>query len=280
MTAGIESANNDIDNIYAVYISGQTQAASTGVESAGTDLNQRYSALVYGSAAPNSGIRARSTNQDLSAIFAAKGTVTEALSLYPTSSRSVTISASANTLSTSESTVLSGEVYNATAVDFGDTRTGYGLIYSMGTGIPWPQDVTQPSPNGGGWIYDTTALEGLTMLAGTYAPTATLKFNAVAEAIIADVYYRVYKRSSGGAYTQLVACKITNKTFDYDVVTVMATGWTNTTGASATFSVGDKLYVDICVDITANSASDYDDLYVSMEYGPHGALATPGFLAA
>ncbi|MDD2765580.1 MAG: hypothetical protein PHE83_16580 [Opitutaceae bacterium] len=81
--SNLNAAGADLDTLYTFNVGGTTTPALTGFKAAGTDINTRYYPLVNGgSARANIGMIAAS-GQDLSQIFAAKGTVYVQGTSYP-----------------------------------------------------------------------------------------------------------------------------------------------------------------------------------------------------
>lgn len=70
MSNAIASNGVPLAAIFAQYQSGQTKARASGVADAGTDTSNLYANIIYGSAAPATGVQ--SQNADLSTLYAAK----------------------------------------------------------------------------------------------------------------------------------------------------------------------------------------------------------------
>lgn len=278
MASGYESNGTDLDSIFASYVTGHTQAPITGEEVLGADLNTRYDKLSYGSAAPATGTE--SGGNDLNTIFAKKGTVVQALTLYPTNTNSVTMS-TAKELSTSSSFASAFSSY--AFVNDDDVRSGWGEIPSQSTNLYWPQLGSEPSPSGKGFLWDVTTLEGLSMPAGTWTPALGFEFVAISSGLTVDVVCRIYKRSDTGVYTLIAACEKSSVVLDYQTLVEVSSGWTgNVTSGSTTFSTGDKLYVDVILDILAGpNATMYTQLNLYGNFASVSmSLATPGYIAA
>lgn len=274
MASGIQKNGNDLDNILALYVSG-AKAPTTGIEIAGSDAKNRWSKLSDGTAPAVTHIE--SAGADLNTIFAAKGTVLAPLELYTTNTHSTTLSTS-NELSLTPATSSSSFMFGS-AVDESDTRLGWGELEAQFHSAGWPQFGAIPAPTGKGFLWDATTLVGTNIAAGVWTPTVVLEFVAVAEGITGTIHVRAFKRSSGGAYTAIVNCSA-SVTLTFNSLTVVSSGWSGNTGTAVSFGTGDKLYVDYMFDITANSASGFDDLEAFFTNGSSTGIITPGYVVA
>jgi hypothetical protein len=275
MASGIETAGVDLDTILAPYVTGEVKAPTTGIEVAGSDICNRYTKLSLGSAPSPTGIKA--AGADLNAIFAAKGTVVKPLSLFTTATPSTTLG-TANELSLTPAANSTGSFFGS-AVDESDTRLGWGELEAQFHTTGWPQLGSIPAPTGKGFLWDATTLVGTDIVAGTWTPTVVIEFVAVANGIVATIHVRAFKRSSVGAYTLIVDCSH-SVTLPHGNLTVINSGWSGNTGAAVSFGAGDQLYVDYMVDITANSASGFDDLEAFFTNGNSTSILTPGYVIA
>ena len=264
-----------LDAVLAAYVAGEAKAPVTGIQIAGSDIRNRYTKLSLGSAPSLTHVQA--AGADLNAIFAAKGTVIKALSLFTTATPSTTLG-TANELSLTAAG-NSGSAFFGSAVDENDTRMGWGELEAQFHNTGWPQFGSIPAPTGKGFLWDATTLVGTDIAAGTWTPTVVLEFNAVAEAITGSIHVRAFKRSSGGAYTAIVNCAA-SVNLPFNNVTVVNSGWTGNTGGAISFATGDKLYVDYMFDITANSASGIDFLEAFFTFGSSTSILTPGYVIA
>lgn len=140
------------------------------------------------------------------------------------------------------------------------TAINYGEIYSQGTASAWASASSAPSPDGGGWIWDVTTLEGLTVNAQTWTPVITIKRTGSTGSLRCILYVRVYKFDGVTTYTLIVACESSELTIT-DIDSVVSS-WTNNVSADVAFTTGDKLYVDVIAYITHNGllGSDSFDL--------------------
>lgn len=154
--------------------------------------------------------------------------------------------------------------------------TGWGELYARGFTGTWPNAGAEPAPSGNGWILDSTFLEAKQISAGNWTPTLKLA-TSVASGITVSVYCRAYKRSSAGVYTLIARAS--------------KTGWALTSTASAqalstvavaspvNFETGDKLYIDIQCQITANTGnSNTATINVYENGGSNEAYVTPGWV--
>jgi hypothetical protein len=158
---------------------------------------------------------------------------------------------STSTLSTAKSLLAVGtsttSTSNTTKVG---TLTGYGEVYAAGFGANWPALGSLGSPSGNGALYDTTALEGQTFVAGNWS--AQLRLHTSVAGITADLYLRLYKYNAG-AYTLIGTLTAPG--------TTLTTSLTNyafaaTSMAATPFATGDKLYLDFWADVTANTTGN------------------------
>jgi hypothetical protein len=130
-------------------------------------------------------------------------------------------------------------------------QTAWGELHSQAFATAWPVSGAIGAASGHGWILDATTLEGQLIAAGNWTPTLNLRYLSANGTATADIHVRAFKRSSGGTYTQigtdmvLAAQAITSATAQYTFAA--------TSEAAMSFSVGDKLYIDIWLNITANA---------------------------
>lgn len=156
----------------------------------------------------------------------------------------------------------------ATYSNFG-TGTGYIEIASQGQVGTCAGSIGNPS--GLGFLYDVTSLEGKQFIAGSWSANIRLNASQFVQAngtgltqagtLTADLYVRVYIRSSSGTYTQI--CQMVNSSQSItSTFTTYGTGGstpnsgsftTTTSVASPVFQTGDKLYIDVWANITANA---------------------------
>lgn len=130
-------------------------------------------------------------------------------------------------------------------------QTAWGELHSQTFASAWPVSGAIGVASGHGWLLDATTLEGQLIAAGNWTPTLNLRYISSNGTATADIHVRAFKRSSGGVYTQigtdmvLAAQAITSATTQYT--------FSATSEAAMSFSVGDKLYIDIWLNITANA---------------------------
>lgn len=171
--------------------------------------------------------------------------MTTALTVYFSNEASGTLS-TANKLYSASGTPT--DANNATKLG---TATGWGEIYSQGTTNAWGAGASEPAPAGVGFLWDVTTLEGNDLIAGAY--TASVRLNMVgagAVNITSDIHARLYKRSSGGAYTLIGTCALTGQTIK---TTKTVFSLPLTTSANTSFATGDKLAVSITCNVTHNT---------------------------
>jgi hypothetical protein len=161
--------------------------------------------------------------------------------------------------------------------------TGFFEVPSQGTGSAETGFGSIQSPTDKGFLLDSTILEGQTLQAGNYTPVVRLT-SLSASAVpggtsTADIILRLYKRSAAGVYTQIASC-----TFAAQSLTSTVTTYTfgATSAASMDFATGDKLYVDIWLNITANTAwgvrlNRLSNDTVTFNGDPNAEVTTPGY---
>jgi len=173
-----------------------------------------------------------------------------ALTTFLTNTASATL-ATANQLYSISGNPATTNVYNRVG-----TATGYGECTAQGTTGAWAAGGTLPAPTGKGFLFDVTTLEGNQFAAANWNGTVRLNCaqngNAAPNAgtLTADIIMRAYKRSGGGVYTSIVTITLAGQT--------IPSGFTSfslptTAGSAMTFSTGDKLYVDVWLNVTANT---------------------------
>jgi hypothetical protein len=172
------------------------------------------------------------------------------------------------------------------------TATGYGEITSQGTTGAWAAAGSLPAPTGKGSLLDSTLLEGQQLLAGLH--TCYLRLNCAqggdskpnAGTLGAGLYVRLSKYH-GGTYTTLLTLSLTGQTIGSSYTTYTLTG---TAGSPTTFGSGDKLYVDIWVNVTSNgNGSSIQDIRLNrlstdsanmIGDATNAGIVTPGFISA
>ncbi len=172
------------------------------------------------------------------------------------------------------------------------TATGYGEITSHGTTSAWAAAGSLPAPTGKGFLLDSALLEGQQLLAGTH--TCYLRLNCAqggdskpnAGTLGAGFYVRLSKYH-GGTYTTLLTLSLTGQTIGSSYTTYTLTG---SAGSPTTFGSGDKLYVDIWVNVTSNgNGSSVQDIRLNrlstdsanmIGDATNAGVVTPGFISA
>lgn len=119
--------------------------------------------------------------------------------------------------------------------------TGYVEIFSQ-TGTA-SLNASLPAPDGKGWLFDATTLEGQTITAGNWSASFGAQDNA-GTGPVQGFTIRFYKRSSGGTYTSIGSLSIGSTT----ITTTRTTyNFSASSLSSMAFSTGDKLYVDLFI---------------------------------
>ncbi len=172
---------------------------------------------------------------------------------YGTATASGTV-ATCNTLVTSTG---AGAILKTTLIG---TSTGYGEIWSQGNAGAWPAAGSLGGVGPHGWL-SGTELEGNTLVGGNFTPTYVLRVSL--GSITADLYERVYLRTSGGVFTQIGSNMVKS---GVTITTIASTfAWPATSQPNQAFGVGDKLYRQFDMHILTNSTgSGVATLSVSM----------------
>lgn len=158
-------------------------------------------------------------------------------------------------------------------------NTGYSELFALGTVNSWSGAGSIGSPSGNGWLFDVTTLEAQTISAGNWTPTVRLQATGTTPSLTADIYVRAYKRSSGGVYTNIVTCLLSAQT----IASAANHAFSASSASSMGFATGDKLYLDMWLNVTANSGTPAA-VRVSEASGPLGvtnnfSIITPGYNA-
>lgn len=169
--------------------------------------------------------------------------------------------AASSTLSTANQLYASSGGSPATNATYSNFGTGTGFIEITSQGQVGTCVGSIGSPSGLGFLWDVTTLEAQQFLSGNWSAIVRLNASQFVQAtstgltqagtLTADIYVRAYRRSSAGTYTQLVSTILTGQS----IVSAFASYSLPSTsaGASATFATGEKLYIDIWANITANA---------------------------
>jgi len=106
------------------------------------------------------------------------------------------------------------------------------------------------------WVFDSSLLDTLQFFASSapgalpWTPSFKLK-SSPSGSVTADVHFRVFKRSSGGSYTLLaesVDSAVTLPAGTYESLTLPTV---NQASPSVVFNPGDRVYVDVLLNISA-----------------------------
>lgn len=176
---------------------------------------------------------------------------------------------------------------NLTKSSLVGTATGFGQLYAQGNAGAWLAHVgaitdVACNPDGNGFLYDTTTLEGMTVVAGTWSAVLTLEKLNSSGNITADLYVRAFKRSSGGVYTLIGTMELAGQSIPGSATTY---AFNATSLSSMAFSTGDKLYCDVWANVTANpGATSTTQILLGESSGVAGIagymqIATAGYQA-
>lgn len=168
----------------------------------------------------------------------------KALTLYPLISQPTATLATASSLAS-----VTGGTLGAVATTIG-TASGFGELYPEGTAQVWAAGAAIEAPTGHGWLYDTATLEGAQFFADFWQPSLSLTLSNGGTSITADVYFRVYKRSSTGVFTLINSFVALAQAIG---VTATAIAFTPARLAMQTLAAGDKIYTDCMLKITTAS---------------------------
>ncbi len=160
------------------------------------------------------------------------------------------------------------------------TATGYGEVYAQGNAAAWAAAGSATAPSGHGWLLDSTLLEGQEILLGNWTPT--LKLRVSSGTLVADIYARAYVYHSGGTYTLIGTVAYLGQTISTTTGTLTGTA---TSFAATTFATGDKLYIDVVMNITTPAAtgvtiSPYESNVANQGDATTISWTTPGYVAS
>lgn len=186
----------------------------------------------------------------------------------------------ATTLTTANQLVTDNTGSTSTDIDTKvGTATGYGEIFAQGSVANWPSGSGLWTPSGKGWLYDTTALEGKTIVAGSWSCLVRSRISA--GTITADVIINAYKyNATTAAFTLIGTMTLASQSFNTVNTNYTTTGTFN----PAVFGKGDKLYMDHGANVSvasANSACNWRPLTCNNAgLGRAGImeLTTPGYV--
>jgi|SRR5216684_1084241 len=196
--------------------------------------------------------------------------VTTPLTVYTLTANSTTL-ATAKTLATA----LGGTQAGTATTQLG-TATGYGEVYSQIHNPAWPALGAVAAPDGGGYILDSTILEGQTIPAGPWTPTFRVLLGAgtaTGDLIVVAYKYNINTLS----YTLIGICTFAGQS--------LTTGANFTWGATilpaASFGVGDRLYFETWTNITVSDATGTTIRWAQSSNATLGVatdqVITPGF---
>ncbi len=127
------------------------------------------------------------------------------------------------------------------------TATGWGEI--QGSSNPWGALGSIGSQSGGGWLLDSTLLEGQELIAGTWG--ASIRLSTSAGSITATITMRASKYNATSAtYTTIGSLTSTSVTINTTLTTFTLS---SANLPAMIFATGDKLYIDVWLDVTTNS---------------------------
>jgi hypothetical protein len=194
-----------------------------------------------------------------------------ALSLFGTKVASTTLS-TAGTLATA-----AGGVSSSSTVLVDTTGINFGQLYALGNAGAWPNLGSIGSPDGNGFLFDVTTLEGQQILAGTWTPTSRVSTSA--GTATADIITRVFVWMGPGLYAPF-------NTWIAPGVALSTVAATASPPAVAlpvlNFNVGHKLYMDVWANVTVNGLSAGATIKLSLSSTALGIAndtqtVTPGF---
>src|SRR6266567_4534692 len=130
--------------------------------------------------------------------------------------------------------------------------TGWITVYAQGNASAQTGAGSQPALADNGWIDDATTLQTNHLNSGTW--TFALGFETTTTGtFVADFHFRFYQRTSGGTRTligEAIASAQTIVSGSYTVLTPSVSA-----SASSTFATGDRLGLDVTVNITTNGTT-------------------------
>lgn len=142
---------------------------------------------------------------------------------------------------------------------------------------------SEPAVSGNGFIWDVTTLESQQIVAGNWTPI--IKLSCPGGSFVAEIHVRIFKRSSGGTYTQFTSGGVATDLVQTGVTisTAAATTFTAASLDAMSFVTGDKLYVDVVLNITTGNSNNTAANRVISLYengGANDVIVTPGYAAA
>lgn len=197
--------------------------------------------------------------------------MTTSLATYLTTTASATLS-SANQLSMS---TIAGTTTTTRNVAVGAGVSGYGECVAQGTASAWAASGSIGSPTGKGWFLDGSTLDGQDILSGTWTPKA--RHTLTAGTMTVDIYMRAYRYRSG-VYTLI---GIWSKTGVALSTSLVSSNLVTASESTVSFATGDRLYVDMWLNITTPNGSAGNLLVTECSVSGGGnisvELVTPGY---
>lgn len=171
--------------------------------------------------------------------------MTTALSVYYSNQASATLATGEALYTTS------GAPSVATPKTQLDNANGFGELIAKGTTTTWAALGAIGAPTGKGMFLDASALDGQQLVAGAWSANVRTGLNTSGYAANFDLYVRAYKYS-GGTYTQILSMVLAGNAFSGSTQSTYALS--GTTASATNFATGDKLYIDIWLNISGNTS--------------------------
>jgi hypothetical protein len=151
------------------------------------------------------------------------------------------------------------------------TGSGTGWVELAAQGGTSAFGVSQPAPDGRGFVLDSTVLAGQQIVAGPWILAQQVK--TTGGTVTGDVTIRVYRLESDGTFIPIVTATATGLTI----------GPSNTlaspptvTGRAVCFGTADRLYFDVFVDVVSGAITSAGGLRINRDSIASG-LTTPGY---
>lgn len=128
------------------------------------------------------------------------------------------------------------------------SSTGWGQLRASNGGGSWPALGAAGSPDGYGYLWDVSNLEGHTLNSGNW--NISLRIGGVNNSLNGNLLFRAYKRSATGVYSSIGTATLNSQHFDDYKTYVFAPA----SLSSMAFIAGDKLYCDIWLQITSTNS--------------------------
>jgi len=198
--------------------------------------------------------------------------MTTSLTVYLTTQASATLS-SANQLSTS---TTAGTSTTTRTTKVGSGVSGYGECVAQGTSSAWAAAGSiGTTPTGKGWFLDSNILDSQNLLGGNYTPK--VRHTLTAGTMTVDIYLRAWRYRSG-TYTLIGTWSKTGVNLS---TSLTSTNLTVASAAQISFAVGDRLYLEMWLNITTPNGSAGDLLVTECSVAGGGntnvELVTPGY---